>query len=60
VSEENIRKWFDEMQEYIRKNNLEEVMDDPSRIFNGDNWVLDMSIYRSCLSREGGKKHVFN
>jgi hypothetical protein len=36
VSEENIKKWFDEVQEYIRENNLEEVMDDPSRIFNGD------------------------
>ena len=36
VSEENIRKRFDEMQEYIRENNLEELMDDPSRIFNGD------------------------
>jgi len=35
VSEENIRKWFDEVQEYVRENNLEEVMDDPSRIFNG-------------------------
>jgi hypothetical protein len=32
VSEENIRKWFDEVQEYIRENNLEEVMDDPSRL----------------------------
>ena len=29
-------KWFDEVQEYIRENNLEEVIDDPSRIFNGD------------------------
>jgi len=36
VSEQNIRKWFDEVQEYIRENNLEEVMNDPSRIFNGD------------------------
>ena len=36
VSEENIRKWFDEVQEYIRENKLEEVMDDPSRIFSGD------------------------
>jgi hypothetical protein len=25
MSEENIRKWFDEVQEYIRENNLEEV-----------------------------------
>ena len=36
VSEENIRKWFDEAQEYIRANNLEEIMRDPSRIFNRD------------------------
>jgi len=36
VSEENIRKWFDEVQDYIRENNLEEVMSEPSRIFNGD------------------------
>jgi len=28
VSEENIKEWFDEMQEYIIQNNLEEVMDD--------------------------------
>ena len=36
VSEENIRKWFDEVQEHIREKNLEEVMNDPSRIFHGD------------------------
>ena len=30
VSEENIRKWFDEVQEYIRENNLEKFMNDPS------------------------------
>ena len=36
VSEENIRKRFDDVQEYIRENNLEELMDDPSRIFNGN------------------------
>jgi hypothetical protein len=36
VSEENIRKWFDEVQKYIRENNLEEIMNDPPRIFNGD------------------------
>jgi hypothetical protein len=36
ASEENIRKWFDEVQEYIRANNLKEVVSDHSRIFNGD------------------------
>jgi hypothetical protein len=34
VSEADIRKWFDEVKEYIKKKKLEEVMSDPSRIFS--------------------------
>lgn len=30
------------MQEYIRGNNLEEVMVDPSRMFNGDETVFQI------------------
>ena len=29
VSEENIRQWFDEVQEYIKQNHLEDVMIPP-------------------------------
>ena len=61
VSEENIRKWFDEVQKYIRENNLEEVMDDPSRIFNGDETGFQKCSSTGCvLAEKGGKNCVFN
>nr|CAH7712633.1 unnamed protein product [Callosobruchus chinensis] len=36
VTEESIRKWFSELQLFLMSNNLMEVMEDPTRIFNGD------------------------
>ncbi|KAJ8933286.1 hypothetical protein NQ314_014114 [Rhamnusium bicolor] len=37
VSEEYIRKWFEELMQFLRDNNLMNVLtDDPRRIFNGD------------------------
>jgi hypothetical protein len=60
VSEENIRKWFDEVQEYIRENNLEEVMDDPSRIFNGNKTEFQVCPSTGhVLAEKGVKKCVF-
>ena len=56
VSEENIRKWFDEVQEYIRENNLEEVMNDPFRIFNGDETGFQICPSTSCVLVEKGEK----
>jgi len=61
VSEGNIRKWSDEVQEYIRENNLEEVMNDPSRVFNIDE--TDFQICPSAgsvLAQKGAKKCEFN
>ena len=56
VSEENIRKWFDEVQVYIRANNLEEFMSDPSRIFNGDETGFQICPSTGCvLSQKGAK-----
>jgi hypothetical protein len=61
VSEENIRKWFEEVQEYIRENNFEEFMDDPSRIFNGDETGFHLCPSTgSFLAQKGAKKFVFN
>ena len=54
VSEENIRKWFDEVQEYIRENNLEEVMDDTSRIFYGDETGFQICPSTSSFLAEKG------
>jgi len=59
VSEENVRKWFDEVQEYIRENNLEGVTDDPSRMFNGDETVFQICpSVGSVLAEKGQKMYI--
>jgi hypothetical protein len=60
VSEENIRKWFNKVQEYIRENNLEDIMDDPSRIFNGDETGFQISQSAGRVLAEKGAKNVYS
>jgi hypothetical protein len=60
VSEEDIRKWFDEVQEYTRENNLEEVMDDPSRIFTGDETGFQICPSTGRVLAEKGAKNVYS
>ena len=60
VSEENIRKCFDEVQEYIRENNLEEFVDDPSRIFNGDETGFQICPSTGRVLAEKGAKNVYS
>jgi hypothetical protein len=60
VSEENIRKWFDEVQEYVREKNLEEVMDDPSRIFNGDETGFQICPSTGSVLAQKGTKNVYS
>jgi hypothetical protein len=57
MSEENIRKWFDEVQEYVRENNLEEVTVEPPRIFNGEETGFQIcpSTGRVLLAEKGAK-----
>jgi hypothetical protein len=56
VSEESIRKWFGEVQEYIRENNLEEILDDPSRIFSGDETGFQRCLSKARILAEKGAK----
>ena len=60
VSEQNIRKWFDEVQEYITVNNLEEIMDDPSRIFNGDETGFQICPSTGRVLAEKESKFVYS
>ena len=53
VSEENIRKWFDEVQDYIREN-------DPSRIFNEDETGFQMCPSTGRVLAEKGAKKVYS
>ncbi|KAJ8931391.1 hypothetical protein NQ314_015701 [Rhamnusium bicolor] len=36
VTQDRIHNWFDEILEYLKENKMEEILLDPSRIFNGD------------------------
>lgn len=36
ITEEYIRSWFCTLQKYLEDNNFQDVLEDPSRIFNGD------------------------
>jgi hypothetical protein len=60
ASEKNIRKWFDEVQEYVRENNLEEVMDDPSRICNADETGFQICPSTGSVLAQKGGKNVYS
>lgn len=36
VSEADIRKWFSSIEEYLKSKNLHHILEDPTRVFNGD------------------------
>lgn len=48
VSELKIRAWFTEIQDYVQKENLNEVWQDPKRIFNADETAF---FYRLKVTR---------
>lgn len=36
VSETNIKKWFDDLYQYLTEEKLADILNDPVRVFNGD------------------------
>ena len=42
ITEELIRDWFKNLEEYLNKNDLVDVLDDPTRIFNGDETAFSL------------------
>lgn len=36
LSEKQIRNWFTQVEEYLKKNDLFDILSDPSRVYNGD------------------------
>lgn len=36
ITEEYIKSWFSELEEFLKENNIMDIMEDPSRIFNGN------------------------
>ncbi|KAJ8968823.1 hypothetical protein NQ314_002085 [Rhamnusium bicolor] len=54
VNEEKLRKWFDEIKDYVKSKKLEDVFEDPKRIFNTDETAFFLSPKGiKCLVRKG-------
>jgi hypothetical protein len=60
VSEADIRKWFDEVQLYIKEKKLEESMNDPSRIFNGDETCFQICPSTGRVLATKGARNVYS
>lgn len=35
-SEKDVRKWFEDITNYLREENANEILKDPTRVYNGD------------------------
>lgn len=54
VSEQNIRKWFDNIHQYLSDKYLLDVLKDPTRVFNGDETGFSLCpITKSVLGPRG-------
>ncbi|XP_029708121.2 uncharacterized protein LOC115254647 [Aedes albopictus] len=60
VTEQDIRKWFRTVKDYLIENNLMDVLEDPSRILNGDETGFRMdSSPKKVLATKGAKNVPF-
>lgn len=59
MSETNIRKWFEEISEYINKQDLHEAIADPTRIFNADETGFNMCPKTEKFLAKIGCKNVY-
>lgn len=59
VSEENIRKWFIQIEEILQENQWMEILEHPSRIFNGDETNFQLCPKNSKVLSEKGNKNVY-
>lgn len=59
VSEDDIRKWFREIQEYINEEGLNEAIEDPRRIFNADETGFNICPKTGKVLAGKGEKNVY-
>lgn len=59
VSELDIKKWFDEIQQYLIEENLNDVIQDPRRIFNADETGFNICPKTGKVLAEKGCKNVY-
>ncbi|XP_050500978.1 uncharacterized protein LOC126880945 [Diabrotica virgifera virgifera] len=60
VSERDIKNWFKNIETYVKEKHLEEVLTDPSRIFNGDESGFQICPSTGKVFAMKGSKNVYN
>lgn len=60
ITEELIRKWFKELDQYINENNLHSVFSDPRRVLNGDETSFAMCPKTGKVIAPKGWKNVYD
>lgn len=60
ITEEFIRSWFRELQNFLKENHIEDVMTDPSRIYNGDESGFSLCPKTGKVLAPRGYKNVYS
>ncbi|CAI6359928.1 unnamed protein product [Macrosiphum euphorbiae] len=59
ISEKDIRKWFNDIHQYLKEENLCDILNDPSRIFNGDETGFSLCPKTKTVLAPKGSKDVY-
>ncbi|KAF9411724.1 hypothetical protein HW555_009553 [Spodoptera exigua] len=60
VSEKDIKMWFQEIDGYLEKNHLKEIVEDPTRVFNADESAFFLSPKPGRVVAKKGDKHLYS
>lgn len=59
VSESNIRKWFNDIEQYLKEKQFFEILQDPTRVFNGDETCFMLCPKTGKVLAPKGCKNVY-
>ncbi|XP_068085538.1 uncharacterized protein [Anabrus simplex] len=59
ISEADIRRWFKEIETYLKSENLFDILQDPSRVFNGDETNFQLCPKNQKVIAPRGSKNVY-
>ncbi|GBO99410.1 hypothetical protein EVAR_101402_1, partial [Eumeta japonica] len=60
ITQESIKKWFEELKGFLREHNASIILDDPSRIYNGDETSFSLCPKTGKVLAPKGYKNVYN
>lgn len=59
ISEKDIRKWFNDIYQYLKEEQLCDILNDPSRVFNGDETGFSLCPKTKAVLAPKGSKDVY-